>query len=379
MAHTISNGILTTSGIIDADDWNSIVNKYNTEIGLQFSYKTSNNDIITASDWNSLLEAIKNTANGRFIIEQLPSTFVAGSIITSTSWGGSIAINYPEVELTSPGDYTYTVPAGIHNLYIYNLIAGGGAGGCGWNQELGETGGGGGSGGYISDTTVTVNPGDTIMFRIGAGGENTKIYQSNGNTTVDIKYIEKPTDGSNSELYINSNIIQNITCSGGKRGGSPMFLADGYYNNRSDESLKYKRVWTATYYDPSGNKITTFTDEVFDNCGVLNNSFERVYGKGGAGGYPNGNSGFDGSATGSRNRAGSNGADSQLSSGGSYIWLNKNGTNTFGGNNAKGHGEDAKGYGSGGGSSGIYDANSDNVCWWGGNGGNGYCKFQFKA
>lgn len=380
MAYSTNNGVLTTSGLAEAGDWNAVVNKYSSEIGLQYSTRTTD-DIIRAEDVNNLITAIQDTANGKFIIEQLPNKVYKDDIIVPMSWGGAIAIDYPEVELTSPGDYTYIVPAGITKIHILNMIAGGGSGGIGWNQEKGQTGGGGGSGGYISDTYVDVSPNDTILFRIGSGGKNTKVINSDGTTSGNIRYVSKPTDGTNSELYINGNINNNVTCTGGGRGGSPPFLADGYTNSKeaNDPQLKNKVIWNSTFYDPNGNKVTVYSGNIYDNCDAVNNNKQNVLGLGGKGGSPNGNTGSNGAYDGGRTRGGVRGADSPLGVGGSYVWINKNGTNTTSGNNAKGYGQDGSGYGSGGGSSGIYDANSEDVCWWGGDGAGGYCKFKFTA
>lgn len=71
--------------------------------------------------------------------------------------------------LSVAGTYTYTVPPGVTLMTMSAYGAGGGSGsgqfcGDGW------IGGGGSSGGYLSNQSITVNPGDTLTIVVGAGG-----------------------------------------------------------------------------------------------------------------------------------------------------------------------------------------------------------------
>ena len=70
---------------------------------------------------------------------------------------------------TTPGSYSFVVPAGVTSLTASVYGAGGGAGsiyfcGDGW------VGGGGSSGGYLTNQTFAVTPGETLNVVCGVGG-----------------------------------------------------------------------------------------------------------------------------------------------------------------------------------------------------------------
>jgi hypothetical protein len=67
-----------------------------------------------------------------------------------------------------PGTTTFTVPAGIYNVVV-ELIGAGGGGGEGCYGLGGATGGGGGGGGYTK-AFVAVTPGTSYNVTVGAGG-----------------------------------------------------------------------------------------------------------------------------------------------------------------------------------------------------------------
>lgn len=72
---------------------------------------------------------------------------------------------YNTVLLTdaSAGLHSWTVPAGITTLTKVEAIGAGGPG-------VSSTGGGGGAGAYAPETSITVTPGQTIYYHVGAGG-----------------------------------------------------------------------------------------------------------------------------------------------------------------------------------------------------------------
>lgn len=70
---------------------------------------------------------------------------------------------------TTPGTYSFTVPFGVRSLTC-TVIGGGGGGGGLWNPGDAWSGAGGGSGGYYSNTAVTVSPGQVLTITVGAGG-----------------------------------------------------------------------------------------------------------------------------------------------------------------------------------------------------------------
>ena len=79
---------------------------------------------------------------------------------------------YPDTVSTSsyttPGSYTYTVPATVTSLSI-TMIAGGGSGSGG--SDYGSSGGG--SGGYYQNQVYAVTPGQVINLTVGGTGQNT--------------------------------------------------------------------------------------------------------------------------------------------------------------------------------------------------------------
>jgi len=71
---------------------------------------------------------------------------------------------------TTPGTYTFSVPAGVNKISAM-AVGGGGAGDDGKTGDGGGGGGSGGSAGYFNNLTVT--PGDTLTIVVGAGGTAT--------------------------------------------------------------------------------------------------------------------------------------------------------------------------------------------------------------
>jgi hypothetical protein len=104
---------------------------------------------------------------------------------------------------TSTG--SFTVPAGVTTLYVF-ASGGGGGGGAGFT-DVGNptTGGTGGTGGQAL-SVLTVTPGGSVSYTIGAGGAgaNSGSSSSGGSTTVDT-----------------------ITCTGGSGGGGATSSSNG--------------------------------------------------------------------------------------------------------------------------------------------------------
>ena len=93
----------------------------------------------------------------------IPSTNGGSGFVSIRAVGANFQ-NY-----TTPGSYSFVVPAGVTSLTASVYGAGGGAGsiyfcGDGW------VGGGGSSGGYYTNQTIAVTPGETLTVVCGAGG-----------------------------------------------------------------------------------------------------------------------------------------------------------------------------------------------------------------
>ena len=102
-------------------------------------------------------------------------TVTEGNVNTGSNWYQLLTI----VSLSDPQTWSitglpqsFTVPAGVEELYV--KISGGGAGGGGGGgnntDALGTGGGGGGGGGGYHETLVAVTPGDILSVTIGGGG-----------------------------------------------------------------------------------------------------------------------------------------------------------------------------------------------------------------
>jgi hypothetical protein len=81
---------------------------------------------------------------------------------------------------------SFTVPAGVTTLFVL-AVGGGGGGGAGNTVRSGSTPGGFGGVGGFAASKLTVTPGSTVTYAVGAGGagSNTTAGVSGGTTTVD--------------------------------------------------------------------------------------------------------------------------------------------------------------------------------------------------
>jgi hypothetical protein len=104
---------------------------------------------------------------------------------------------------TTPGSYTYTVPAGIKSLCV--LCVGGGAAGA-YNQ-FGSAAGGGGGGGLIWVNKIIVTEGQRFNIIVGAGGNGSNSSNLGGQ------------DG-NASSFIHESLPFTIRANGGISGGS---------------------------------------------------------------------------------------------------------------------------------------------------------------
>lgn len=118
----------------------------------------------------------------------------SGGIATST-----IPVGVSQAEYTTPGTYTWIVPAGVTSVSAV-VIGGGGAGGAA------ATGGsGGGGGGLAYRNAISVNPGDVVTVQVGAGGAG--VVAGNGNNGGD-------------SYFKDTAIVKGQGGTGGKGGGA---------------------------------------------------------------------------------------------------------------------------------------------------------------
>lgn len=256
-----NNNFLITNGIIDADDYNAIIRKYNSEIGFNH-YSVNTDDIITAYQMNDLLNNLRNYTGSYNI--SLPNNVNTGDDIVSLSFGPAII---KTMILRYTNNANYTIPGGCYRIRVNVIQAAGGGGGGGIEYEYGQSGGSGGSGGYQLNQYFDVNPGDNLNIVVGQGGTGTTLNNIYWNYSA---YGQPATNGGDSYIQVNGNTI--IYTSGGGAG--------------------------------------------------TNGNSEGTDGIGGKAGYPNGNQGYNGIKgashhTGRGHSAGVQGASSYFGPGGS--------------------------------------------------------------
>ncbi len=243
------------------------------------------------------------TASSGSPVQTTPRSFT----ITATFAAVPGSIEY------GPGDYNFTVPAGIFSVTITHMLAGGGGGGAGTQIASGGGGGGGGSGGYSAGITVPCSPGQNIQVHVGAAGVG---QLPPGNST-------------------------NYALGNGTNGDATIITHGG-------------DVYTVT-----GGVGGSACPNVVKN--------QHANAPGGPGGSPGGNPGGDGpgGASDYSSMPGGAGASSPLGAGGA------------GGNGGPGtNGGNATGYGAGGGGGGSYDRSGPGW-WIGGSGSPGFVRLDW--
>ncbi|MBM74897.1 MAG: hypothetical protein CMK59_05815 [Proteobacteria bacterium] len=253
-------------------------------------------------------------------------------------------------EYTEPGTYSFTVPEGVFEVVALAI----GAGGSGNRSGGGSAGGGGGG----AKSFASVTPGQVITFTVGRGGGNSGVVQ---------------LDGGESSV----GAPFSITAGGGFSNGDGGVGTGGNLHNSQGGSAA----------SPNGQKISGDASETGDagGAGAWLNGFGYTglpgnglgYGGGGGGqncvnyggscaGGSGGVNGYSGGSAGS-NGDGPNGGSTGVNSGtgcaGTYI--NGGGGGSFGG----GGGNDGSGQGDN--SSCALDL------FLGGDGGDGYVRFEW--
>lgn len=100
--------------------------------------------------------------------------------------------------LTTLGAGTYTVPSGIHKIFV-RLVGGGGGGGAA-DGVLNQTaaGNGGSAGGYL-EKTLTVVPGTDYSYFVGAGGPGGTVPSNNGSSGTSTTFDGSTLTGTNGD------------------------------------------------------------------------------------------------------------------------------------------------------------------------------------
>ena len=104
---------------------------------------------------------------------------------------------YKKVTYSTPGSFTFTVPAGVTKLRVE--VAGGGGGGGGADGKSAGKGGNGGSGAK-TNTTFAVTAGASVAVVVGAGGSSA-YKKNNGGTGGTSKAGSVSARGGNGGTY----------------------------------------------------------------------------------------------------------------------------------------------------------------------------------
>jgi len=122
----------------------------------------------------------------------------------STSYGNE-KLKKKWTSFSTPGTYTWQVPAGVY--WIKAILVGGGGGGGGGSSAYG---GGGGGGGQIWYIIANATPGESVSITVGAGGSG-----GTGGSS--------PTAGGNggsSQIQFSDGSYAIATAGGGGRAGT---------------------------------------------------------------------------------------------------------------------------------------------------------------
>lgn len=135
---------------------------------------------------------------------------------------------------STAGTYSFVVPNGIYSLTMPYLVAAGGGGGG--SQISGDAHGGanGGSGGYYTNQTISVTPGETLTIVVGAGGSAGALGTGNDGTA-----------GGSSSISRGATVLFSAT--GGSGGGGTVGdnapTMKGYGGSPSGVDGAYQASW----------------------------------------------------------------------------------------------------------------------------------------
>lgn len=167
--------------------------------GSNISGANSSTYVVQSADVGSTLRCVVTATNS------------AGSTSANSNSTASVTPATGQTAYTSPGTYTFVVPAGVTSISAV-VVAGGGGGA---HSTRGMPGGGGGLA-YINNTSVT--PGESLTVTVGAGGAGGVSF-SGGQA------------GGNSQIYRGgTKLVRAIGGGAGTNGGVPGSGggADGY-------------------------------------------------------------------------------------------------------------------------------------------------------
>ena len=159
---TFVNGPDTTVVMFDSARSNGIAAADLCEATNAVSYAVTIGSLPTGLTLNTSTGAITGTANAETSDTTYTFTIGATGDDATATRQFKITVKAPSItSITSTGAGNFSVPAGVTTLNLM-MVAGGGTGGS-------SLGSGGGAGGML-EGSLTVTPGSTIAYNVGAGG-----------------------------------------------------------------------------------------------------------------------------------------------------------------------------------------------------------------
>lgn len=126
---------------------------------------------------------------------------------------------------STPGTYSWTVPAGVYAISS-TIVGGGGGGGGFYGSGDNHAGGGGGSGGKYVGQSIAVTPGETLTIVVGSGGGSASFEFNGGFGCVGTAYGTSGTywngkPGQSSMIKRGSTVLYEATGGGEGLGAGP--------------------------------------------------------------------------------------------------------------------------------------------------------------
>jgi len=221
----------------------------------------------------------KQLLNRKKLMQLVLSLFLI-LVSANTSWGQGVT-------QTTPGTYSYTVPAGVTSIKISTWGAGG-AGGSAQNAGTNTTTamrGGGGAGGSYASTTISVTTGDVISYTVGAGG-----------TALSSGFTNAAASGAGnfSSASLNGTLV--VKSLGGPGGISASASGTASANGAGGAAYTTGNTGSSFY---GGNGGTTASGGSGGGGGSAGTAISGNNGSGGSGGFAGGTAVTGGGAGGS--------------------------------------------------------------------------------
>ena len=196
-------------------------------------------DVVQTGRWYHVVSTFGNNQTKLYVDGVLEDTTngTVSTIVTPGSYPFTIGASTDntgtigDAIFTTPGQYTFEVPAGVTDVSMV-LVGGGGGGATSTNRQNGQAGGGGGGGALMWRNGYTVSPGDILYITVGEGGSG-GTYGTLGN--------DDGTAGGDSYVRLNSHSGTIIARAGG--GGKGIFDSNGGDARFPNAGIEYSSTY----------------------------------------------------------------------------------------------------------------------------------------